>query len=139
MRTQKRDYNAMTIIQEVDKKSTNSPLLIYAGNGKAVGKVLGDIFYKSFQGSKHLLRHPPAIASDICTIIQAQAAGATKAVFTDTETKTTYTAELSHILEHGTRFNRGWGEQIYLPLNGWIKKTRVKRDLSDLPLFGGKV
>lgn len=125
----------MSIIQEVDKFTRGTPVSIFAGNGKAVGTVRGDTFYKSIQGSKHLLRQPPAIAFDVCSLEQAKAAGVIFVKVTDTETKTTYTAELSHILEHGTRFNRGWGEQIYLPLNGWIKRTKVRRDLSDLPLF----
>lgn len=137
VRTQKREYNAMNILQDVTKKSSNSPVTIYAGNGKAVGTVKGDIFYKRIQGSKHLLRQPPAIAFDICTLEQAKKAGAKNAKISDTETETTYTAELEHILEHGTRFNRGWGEQIYLPLNGWIKKVKTKKNFADLPLFAG--
>lgn len=127
----------MSILAEVDKNTSTKPVTIYAGNGKAIGTVRGNCFFKRVQGSKHFLRQPPAIAFDVYSINQARAAGADTVKVTDTETETTYTAELEHLLGHGTLFNRGWGEQIYLPLNGWIKKAKVKRNLSDLPLFAG--
>ncbi len=83
------------------------------------------VFRKTIKGSRHLLRQPPAIAFDISTLQDAQAAGATWCEVEDLETLTTYRAKIEHIFEKGTKFNRGWGDQIYLEIpNGWIVTTK---------------
>lgn len=84
-----------------------------------VGHVSGDNFHKRIQGSRHLLRKPPAIAFDISTLQDAEQAGAGFVIVTDTDTDKRYRASIKSIFVHGTRFNRGWGDQIYLPLDWW--------------------
>ena len=83
-----------------------------------------ETFRKTIRGSKHLLRQPPAIAFDTSTLYDAQAAGAVWCEVEDTETRTTYRAKIDRILEKGTAFNRGWGDQIYLEIGFWITKTK---------------
>jgi len=93
---------------------------IYIGN-KVVGKVKGDVFYKFIRGSKHILKKPPAIAFDIDSLIQAERAGAVWVQITDCESRTIYRATIRHIREKGGELDRGFGRQIFLPMNGWIK------------------
>jgi hypothetical protein len=103
-------------------KSGNIP--VHAENGRVVGKVEGDTFYKSVKGSKHFLRVPPAIAFDVISLDDAEEAGAEKVVVTDQETGTVYKSTIQHIREHGEKFNRGFGDQIFLVLEGWVKSKR---------------
>jgi hypothetical protein len=74
---------------------------------------------KTIRGSKHMLRTPRAIALDLGSIRNAQAAGATWAEVTDLESGATYRASLDVILRDGREFDRGYGRQIYLPLDQW--------------------
>jgi hypothetical protein len=92
--------------------------------GKIVGYVANDTFYKRFAGSKHMLRKPPAIAFDVSSLEQAKAAGAEVVKVTDKETGITYTATILHIFAKGKKFNRGYGEQIYLAMNGWTRRGK---------------
>ncbi len=104
-------------------------------NGRVVGYVKAGVFYKSISGSKHFLHKPPAIAFDISTLNDAEKAGAVRVEVYDRETRTTYRATLAHVLDKGFTFNRGWGEQIALPFEGWTKHTKGKP--SQPGLFGG--
>lgn len=91
---------------------------VYAG-GRVVGVVRGDVFIKHIRGSVHMLQRPPAIAFDVSSLADAARAGAAWAEVTDTETGQTYRARLDTIRNYGRVFNRGYGEQIYLPLAMW--------------------
>lgn len=96
---------------------------IYSG-ARVVGHVKAGIFHKVVSGSKHFLQKPPGIAFDVSSLKAAQAAGAVHVEVYDRETRTTYRASIAHVLENGFSFNRGWGEQIALPFEGWIKHTK---------------
>jgi hypothetical protein len=97
---------------------------VHAENGRVVGKVEGDTFYKFIKGSKHLLRVPPAIAFDVFSLDEAQDAGAIRLQVVDYETGTVYKSTIQHIREQGEEFNRGYGNQIFLVLEGWMKSKR---------------
>lgn len=99
-------------------KTTNQ-IPIYVGK-RVIGRVMGDTFYKSI-APNHYLTTPPAIAFDVSTLIDADEAGAIWVEVKDRGTKTKYRSRISHIWENGFRFNRGYGEQIGLPLDCWIK------------------
>ncbi len=99
----------------------NNFTLIHSG-GKAVGRVEGHIFTKRVIGSRHFLRVPRAIALDIASLDESENAGATHVAITDTETGCIYQASISFIREHGFRLNRGFGEQIALPIAKWQSK-----------------
>jgi hypothetical protein len=87
---------------------------------RVVGRVQGDTFHKSI-APNHYLTTPPAIAFDISTLEDAEQAGAVWVEVKDRVTKTKYKAKISHIWEKGFGLNRNWGEQIALPMDGWIK------------------
>jgi hypothetical protein len=91
--------------------------------GKIVGKVAGDTFYKTIRAN-HYLKFPPSIAFDISTLDQAEQAGAVWVEVRDKDNGTTYRSTIEHIREKGTPFNRGWGDQIYLPLDGWMRSKK---------------
>jgi hypothetical protein len=106
---------------------------IFAGS-KVIGKVNGDTFYKSIR-KNHFLRCPPAIAFDIDSLTQAEQAGAIKVQVTDKEDGTIYRATIQHIRDKGREFNRGFGDQIFLTMEGW---TKIKRGGGEqLSMFGG--
>lgn len=92
--------------------------LIKAGT-RVVGEVSDSTLFKRVRGSKHMLQRPPAWAWDVYALEQAQALGAVSVAVLDTETSTLYTAPLAHFEQYGRRFNRGYGDQIYLPLRQW--------------------
>jgi hypothetical protein len=93
---------------------------IYAG-GKVIGKVRGDTFYKTIK-NKHMLKVPPAIANDVSALEDAAKAGASKVCITNKDNGVTYTTTMVQILNKGVKFNRGFGEQIFLPLGEWQKQ-----------------
>jgi hypothetical protein len=87
---------------------------------RTVGQVIGNEYVKDIE-TGHLLQFPPAIASDIQALHDAERAGAEYCVFTCTDTGIIYRAAISKIWDLGKRFNRGWGEQIYCMLNHWTQ------------------
>jgi hypothetical protein len=100
--------------------STNNSTPIFSeGNPKPIGKVLGDCFYKSIKGSRHMLRKPQAIAISLDALMQAESAGAVYVEVLDHETGTRYQTSLEHIRKAGFAFERGYGRQIGLPLECW--------------------
>ena len=107
---------------------------VYAG-GKAVGHVKGDVFYKSIHGSKHILKRPPSIAISCDALNQAETAGALKIVITDQETGTQYHCTIAHLRRAGFELDRGFGQQLALPLDGWIRTSKGEGLLSQLPMF----
>jgi len=99
---------------------TNSPVgkqPIFCG-ARVIGYVKGDTFYKTIH-KQHFLRTPPAIANDISVLDDAERAGATLVRITDQDTRTVYTSSIQQIQALGVRFNRGFGNQKYLPLSYW--------------------
>lgn len=123
------------------------PTPIYA-NGRVIGQVAGDIFRKSIQGSKHLLRSPKAICFDRSTLRDAVAAGATRAEIYDRESGTAYTATIDRLRERCFPVHRGHGEQVGMTLDHWsingavpladqrAAATNQERENLQLNLFG---
>lgn len=89
-------------------------------NRRTVGQVIGEDYVKDIT-NRHILATPPAIANDIQALHDAERAGALFCVFTNTDTRIVYRAAISKIWDMGTRFNRGWGDQIYLTLSHWTQ------------------
>jgi hypothetical protein len=82
----------------------------------------GTTLRKRIHGAKHFLRKPPAIATDLSVLLDAQARGVTTVEVTDLETGTVYTASLARILAEGFKVDRGHGEQMALPLGRWQRR-----------------
>jgi hypothetical protein len=91
---------------------------IFVGR-KVVGRVEGDVFSKSIRGSRHMLRHPRALAFDVSTLNEAEMIGAKWVEVFDLDYKTVYRASIRLIWEKGRRFSRGFGEQIFLTLENF--------------------
>jgi len=113
-----------------DVHSNYTPIFV---GTRVVGAVKGDTFFKSMR-KNHFLQKPPAIAFDIDSLNQAEQAGAIYIEVINRDSGTIYRTTIEHIYEHGKRFNRGHGDQVFLVLDGWIK--RKKNGGSQLPLFG---
>lgn len=92
---------------------------IFASNGKVVGEVVGSVFYKTFKGSRHMLRKPRAIANDVDVLDQAESCGAVEVQERDTETGSLYCTTIEAIRAHGFQIDRGYGPQIALALSRW--------------------
>lgn len=106
--------------------SISKPVPIYADTGKVVGSVVGDTFRKTVIGSQHFLRQPPAIASDVSALMQAERAGAAWVEVLDKETKTIYRATIELIRTNGLEIKRGYGKQLALPMAWWTKTINGK-------------
>lgn len=94
---------------------------IYLG-GKVIGTVEGDCFRKRISSAKHFLRKPLAIAFDVSTLKDAEAAGAKRVEIVDTDSGRVYRATMATIWTKGKAFNRGHGPQWFLALNEWNKE-----------------
>jgi hypothetical protein len=100
---------------------------IYAG-GRVVGEVTSAVFCKSIQGSKHILRTPPAIALDVDSIRQAVRAGAKTIRITDRENGKVYACDVAHFDLYSFELNRGYGVQRALPIDHWTVTAGRKKN-----------
>ena len=103
--------------------------------GKVVGTVVDDKFVRRMKKSKHFLRQPPAIASNIDSLEQAVQAGAKFCIVIETESNRTYQAPISRLYEKGHIIERGFGKQIALALHLW-DQNNGKQNTEQLELWG---
>jgi endonuclease YncB( thermonuclease family) len=98
---------------------------------KVVGYIEGDTFHKQVEASRHFLRRPPAIAFDVSTLDDAEKQGAKHVCVTDRETWKEYHARMSTVRDKGFSMNRGYGNQIALPLTEWspARVSMIQRSL----------
>lgn len=89
-------------------------------NGRTIGQVIGADYVKDII-NRHMLTTPPAIASDIQALHDAERAGAVYCVFTNTDTGIVYRVSIAKIWDMGKPFNWGYGNQIYLTLHNWAQ------------------
>jgi hypothetical protein len=99
------------------KNQTGTP--IYSGDGRIVGEVRGGVFTKRVKASIHFLRQPPSIAFDVTSLQSAVEVGAELVEVLDTESGRIYRASISNVWANGRRFDRGFGQQIFLVLSRW--------------------
>jgi hypothetical protein len=102
-------------------------------SGKVVGQVDGEVFRKSIRGSVHMLRRPRAIAFDVSTLRDAEAAGARFVVVHDSDSGHYYHAPMSTVWAKGFRVSRGYGDQWALRVERFDEDEQPKQ----LGLFGG--
>ena len=81
------------------------------------------MFVKKLDSRKHFLKVPPAIAFDKSSINKAERYGAKMLSVYDTYKKVFYTAKIKSLRENGMNINRGFGNQIALPLQFWKKES----------------
>lgn len=104
----------------------------YNQRGKVIGRLVGKTLQKKVKGSVHQLRKPPSWAWDSAVIKEAEGMGAKDTEITDSETETKYKASLIDFHIHGIPINRGYGEQIALPIAYW---TTDEGDNPQIRLF----
>lgn len=105
-------------------------ITVYA-QGKPVGyvDVQAGIFHKKCRASVHRLRKPLGWALDVGSLSEAERAGATLVQIEDTESGRVYTASIKAIRNNGVPLDRGFGEQLLLPLSGWNVRDSRQLDL----------
>ena len=97
------------------------PLPVHNFKGIVIGHVNGDYFEKRVKASIHMLRKPPSWACDVCALEEAKSKGATYLFLHDIENGINYLANIDYFWFYGKLFNRGCGNQRYLPLGYWKK------------------
>ncbi len=106
-----------------------SSIPLRGSNGFIVAEVRGDCLIKRAWSSSHMLRNPRGWAFDISVLDDAYFFGATWVLIIDEETGIAYSAELGAFWEQGIFIDRGYGEQLCLPLDQWA--TQRKPPTSD--------
>jgi hypothetical protein len=114
-----------------DDNTKQNNNLVYSG-GRQTGSVKGDTYYRTLR-QNHFLKYPEisiAISTDV--LDQLQERGVTTLEFKNSDTGTKYRCTLDHFSQSGVKFNRGYGEQVRLPLTGFVtigqKLTPVYQD-----------
>lgn len=89
---------------------------VHTERGKVIGQVIAGVFVKDIT-TRHILDKFNAIASDICTLHEAESAGALYVEFTNTDDGVTYRVSISKFWEHGFYIDFGFGKQQALNLS----------------------
>jgi hypothetical protein len=76
-------------------------------------------FVKLVNPPEHQLRHPPAWANDRVVLDRVRDAGAGLVCHEDRGTRRRWWATLAVFSEHGFPVERGYGDQVGLPLKFW--------------------
>ncbi len=111
--------------------TNKNPIPVFNTSGRVVGGIYGDVLYKNAQ-RHHMLQRPAAWAWDVHIIDNAEWFGAR---FTEVECDgRVWRASLADFRRHGVRVNRGYGEQIALPLAFW--HTRAVGETAVIDVVG---
>lgn len=102
----------------------------FTANGRVGATLEGQILRKRVRASVHMLRRPPGWAVDCSILEAARMDGAVAIEVFDTENRKVFTAPISAFEHHGIRFNRGFGDQVALPLQYWRVEAVGLRQLA---------
>lgn len=109
---------------------------VYA-QGKVVGQVRGDVFYKTVKRSIHLYRALPGWAVDVVNLDDVERRGARWVELFDKESGARYRATIAEIRRHGRLLNhKNYGRQLCLHLDSWTVTRPGEVQAEQLPLFG---
>jgi len=81
-----------------------------------------------------MLRAPRAWAFGLDSLDEAERLGAGRVELYDTETATTYEADLARIRTKGIAIDRGRGPQLALKLEEWLSAREISRTANGLVL-----
>ncbi len=118
------------------KYSTNVPksydkFPVFNSSGHVIGEIRGNTLYKKVKSSVHMLLMPKAWAIDEDAIDFAVSKGTTDIEVSDKESGSVYRCSIQTFVRYGVKINRGFGQQIALPLSYWsIITPIVKGQLS---------
>ena len=114
---------------------TSNSIPVYRSDGRICGEIAGDILRKTAR-REHQLQRPAAWGWDTAIIDQAEQAGARFTEITDDNGRI-WRASLADFRRHGVRVNRGYGEQVALPLSFWQVRKVGETAVFQPSLFGG--
>jgi uncharacterized radical SAM superfamily Fe-S cluster-containing enzyme len=98
-------------------------------DGRIIGSFDGVTLRLKRKRSRHLYRVLDAWAIDLATLVSAADAGVERVVVVDSESGETYEAELDDILNYGTVIDHGFGTQVALPLQYWLRSSALQARL----------
>lgn len=100
--------------------SSNDGKIIFSQGTRKTGVVKGDTYYRTLKAN-HFLKFPEvSIAVSLDVLDQLHALKVKALEFRNGETGTVYRCSLEHFVTNGVRFNRGFGNQVSLPLTGFV-------------------
>ena len=112
---------------------------VRSASGRVVGRVIGDVFRKTCEERRHMLRTPPGWSCDVVTLEHARELGAKYVQICARDTHKTYSAQLGLFFSKGIALDRGFGEQLALPLVFWTVTTEDGPAARQLELFSEEV
>jgi hypothetical protein len=92
---------------------------VFRSDGKPIGYYQGDTLHKSVASEKHMLRQPKGWAWDTVILDEAEKNGVVRIEIRDKKSGKRYIATIQAYWDFGIGFNRGYGDQIVLPLKYW--------------------
>jgi hypothetical protein len=110
--------------QEKRNQPLKSGIVKITLGDKTIGIVANNAFIKNLHSSRHFLRKPEAICFDIESIEKVVKLGAKLIKILDLDTGRIYEASIALLKEKGIHINRGFGDQIALPLRYWKCEER---------------
>lgn len=102
--------------------SRHAPTFLRGADGKVYGSLVHRTLQKRVQGSKHLLRQPPAIAID-ARLYDAYRTRFDAIEVVDTETGRVYRLPAERFDALRFELERGYGRQYAVPLHSWQTDT----------------
>jgi len=117
------------------RNSNNFQKFVNTPQGKIIGHIQDHTFVKRVQGSKHMLRKPPAWCISKQAFCEDILPITSEIIIEDTENEVTYECLTEVFAEHAFEIQRGNFEpQLALTLNHWEKHGNGHKQLS---LWGG--
>jgi len=98
-------------------------------DGRIIGTFDGTTLRLKRKRSKHLFRTLDAWAINLSVLVRAADAGVERVVVEDTETGEVFEAGLHDILNYGTVIDHGFGTQLALPLQHWVRSSALQQRL----------
>jgi hypothetical protein len=110
--------NGQKVATGANGRQPNDTTPVYNPAGRPVGEICDGWLTKRVNTSRHQLQRPPAWATDERHLDQLEAINGQGVRLID-EAGRIWTAALSAFRHHGIKLNRGFGQQVALPLKFW--------------------
>ena len=92
---------------------------VYREDGRPIGYVEDATLHKNVTSDRHMLQRPKGWAWDTDILECTEKQGVTRIEIHDKKSGKTYIASIQDYWDYGVGFNRGYGDQIVLPLKYW--------------------
>lgn len=103
-----------------DTTPADAGQVIYTRDGKIVGTVYGGVFVKRVVESRHMLKRPVKAWSLAVEVFdELRTLDVRRIEVRGTESGKVWSSSLAHFATYCKPLNRGYGEQLYLPLSRW--------------------